>query len=263
MSLIVTVYVNDGIVMASDSRTTLTNTRKAGLKTIQNNFPLSDSTFKTFLCANNCGISACGAASYNNKPIAGYIENFMEEQVQNNTEINEMPQLLLDYFDRLDKDAVAIFHVCGYEKRDGKLIQHAYRVITGTNKSVKDMINPGDHGAFWNGETTVMAKLLKGQIINPSYISADNLNLQLDNDPPTIIKKAIVIDATTVEIYDDANIAWDYMSLQDAIDFSRYAIETTVKTMQFQSVAKTVGGPIDILTITPNGGKWIKHKKIS
>lgn len=52
------------------------------------------------------------------------------------------------------------------------------------------------------------------------------------------------------------------MSLQDAIDFSSYAIETTVKTMQFQSVAKTVGGPIDILAITPNGVKWIKHKKI-
>lgn len=263
MSLIVTVYVNDGIVMASDSRTTLTNTRRTGSKTIQNNFPLSDSTFKTFLCSNDCGISACGAASYNNKPIAGYIENFIEEQIHNNTDINEMPKLLLDYFDRLDKDTVAIFHVCGYEKKDGKLMQHAYRVVTGANKSVKDMINPGTHGAFWNGETTVMAKLLKGQIINPNYISVDNLNLQLGEAPPAIIKKAIVIDATTVEIYDDTDIAWDYMSLQDAIDFSRYAIETTVKTMQFQSVAKTVGGPIDILTITPNGGKWIKHKKIS
>ena len=79
MSLIVTVYVNDGIIMASDSRSTLTNTIRNGNQIIQNNFPLSDATFKTFLCSNNCGISTCGAASYNNKPIAGFIEKFIQD----------------------------------------------------------------------------------------------------------------------------------------------------------------------------------------
>lgn len=71
-----------------------------------------------------------------------------------------------------------------------------------------------------------------------------------------------MLDSAKIESYSDANIAWDLMSLQDAIHFAKYAIETTIQTMQFQSVAKTVGGPIDILTITPNGAKWIKHKKL-
>ena len=55
MSLIVTIYVNDGIIMASDSRSTLTNTIKEGNSTIINQFPLSDSTFKTFLLRQDTG----------------------------------------------------------------------------------------------------------------------------------------------------------------------------------------------------------------
>lgn len=262
MSLIVTACVNDGIVMASDSRSTLTSTTTNGMQTIQNNFPLSDSSFKTFLCPNNCGISTCGAASYNNKPIAGYIENFIEEQIKKETSINEIPQLLLTYFDQIDQNAVTIFHVCGYEKNNGKLIRHAYRVVTGPNKGVTEMIASDGQGAFWNGEVSCLTKLLSRQIVNPQFIEVDNLVLQLNGATPVNINKALVIDANAVEAYDKANIAWEYMSLQDAIDFSRYAIETTVKTMQFQSVAKTVGGPIDILIITPNGARWIKHKKI-
>ena len=47
-------------------------------------------------------------------------------------------------------------------------------------------------------------------------------------------------------------IAWNFMTLQDAIDFVRYAINITIETMRFSNVNKTVGGPIDILVITPN-----------
>lgn len=207
MSLIVTAFVNDGIVMASDSRSTLTNTITNGTQTIQNNFPLSDSTFKTFLCVNNCGISTCGAASYNNKPIAGYIENFIEEQIKKDTSINEMPQLLLAYFDKIDKNAVTIFHVCGYEKNDAKLIRHAYRVITGASKSVTEMIQSDRGGAFWNGEVSCLAKLFSSQIVNPQFMEVDNLVLQLNGAAPININKALVMDANTIEAYDKYDIA--------------------------------------------------------
>ena len=79
MSLIVSVYVNEGIVMASDSRLTLTIPNQIiGPIVAENAIPFSDSTYKTFSCPNGSGISACGNASYNNKPIAGYIEQFID-----------------------------------------------------------------------------------------------------------------------------------------------------------------------------------------
>lgn len=261
MSLIVTVYVNDGIVMASDSRTTLTNSVVVNNTLVKNNFPLSDTTFKTFLCKNGCGISTCGDASYNNRPIAGLLERFIETELSSTTPVTEMPQKLLDYLDKYDSSRVSIFHVCGYEKQDNRMVQHAFRVISGNNKSSIDIIQNDSHGAIWDGETVTLTKVLKNQIINPRTIDVNNLSLKT-GEQSIIIPSAIVIDKSTAERYPDAVIAWDLMSIQDAIDFAKYAIETTIKTMQFQSVAKTVGGPIDILTITANGAKWIKHKKI-
>ncbi len=52
------------------------------------------------------------------------------------------------------------------------------------------------------------------------------------------------------------------MPIQDAIDFSIYAIKTTIDTMRFQARPKTVGGPIDVLLITPEGARWIRRKEL-
>jgi hypothetical protein len=52
------------------------------------------------------------------------------------------------------------------------------------------------------------------------------------------------------------------MSLQDAIDFSIYAIRTTIDTMRFQARPKNVGGPIDVLVLTPDETKWIQRKAL-
>lgn len=261
MSLIVTVYVNDGIIMASDSRTTLTNTLKEGGSTIVNNFPLSDSTFKTFLCCNNCGISTCGAASYNNKPIAGFIEKFFKDFIKKETPVMDMPQMLLDYFDKINNKSVSVFHVCGYENKDGGVQQHIYRVVTGEKKMINEIPN-ATQGAYWDGEIATLEKLLQAQIIEPKTFNVKDLTLKVE-EKDVLFPDALVINAQSAIIYNRANIAFEYMSLQDAIDFAKYAIETTVKTMQFQSVAKTVGGPIDILSITPSGAKWVKHKQIT
>jgi hypothetical protein len=39
-------------------------------------------------------------------------------------------------------------------------------------------------------------------------------------------------------------------------------MEATINTMRFQTRAKTVGGPIDVLVIYPNKTEWVKQKKL-
>ena len=59
-----------------------------------------------------------------------------------------------------------------------------------------------------------------------------------------------------------ALIIWDTMSLQDAIDFTIYAIQTTIDTMRFQARPKNVGGPIDVLLFTTSEKpRWIQSKE--
>ena len=57
-------------------------------------------------------------------------------------------------------------------------------------------------------------------------------------------------------------IIWDAMHLQDAIDFSRFAIQSTIDAMRFQARPKNVGGPIDVLVLTPDGARWRKSKEL-
>lgn len=57
-------------------------------------------------------------------------------------------------------------------------------------------------------------------------------------------------------------IMWGYFTLQDAIDFARYAVETTIQTMRFKKVVETVGGDVDILVITPEKTKWLQKAEI-
>jgi hypothetical protein len=51
------------------------------------------------------------------------------------------------------------------------------------------------------------------------------------------------------------------MTIQDAIDFAIYAVRTTIDTMRFQARPKNVGGPVDVLLISPDEPpRWIQRK---
>ena len=64
MSFLIAVHVNEGIVLASDRRTTYTNTQTCGDTIIQRiGIHTTNSTDKTFPCPNGAGISTCGDAS--------------------------------------------------------------------------------------------------------------------------------------------------------------------------------------------------------
>lgn len=77
MSLIVTVWTTEGIVMGSDSRISFSSQIAPNIPVNIQTGHYFDTQEKTFLCPNNCGISTCGAASLQNKNIAGYIYDFV------------------------------------------------------------------------------------------------------------------------------------------------------------------------------------------
>ena len=89
MSLIITIHTNEGILMASDSRTTFNKQDfsplpdgKGAIITDWQGIHYSDTTYKTFLAPNNVGISTCGAAAINGIPVTGYIEDFLHTKIK-------------------------------------------------------------------------------------------------------------------------------------------------------------------------------------
>ena len=233
MSLIICVYVKEGIVLASDSRTcynkTEGNVNFVGVHS-------TNTTNKTFLCPNNAGISACGDASIQGKPISGFIEAFIREKIKKETDIEEMPILIKEYFKNLEANLKSTFIIAGYKKEGEKDVQKIYRVRT--HMEAIEMVNTSaGQGALWDGEVLTLTKLL-----TPVY--AKNPNTGAFEPMPI------------------PEFAWNYYTLQDAIDFAKYGIKTTMDTMRFQIAIESVGGPIDILIIRPGEAEWLERKEL-
>ncbi len=234
MSFIITVYTNEGIIMASDSRTTYTNTLKGKDGTVIQRIgvQITDTTYKTFVCNSRIGLSTCGTASINSMPIAGFIENFISEKVTEESSVEEVAQNLLESFAQYSPIPATNFIVAGYNINDLK--QHINRVHIASKNIIP--VNTDIPGVIWDGETNTFQRLVKDVALkNPDGSYSD------------------------IQFF---SIGFNYFTLQDAINFAEYAVDATIKTMSFQDCVKTVGGPIDILAIKPSGAFWIQRKEL-
>ena len=169
-----------------------------------------------------------------NKPITGYIKEAIRK-IHSDTPVSRVPEILVDYFSKQSSVPNTYFIVAGYEKDSEEVHQKLYRVYL-NNARLIIPIDTFAQGAIWDGETSTLTRLVQ----NVALINKDG----------------------TYSAQPRNEILWNYFTLQDAVDFARYAVETTINTMRFTKVIKTVGGNIDILVITPDETKWIQKTEI-
>lgn len=237
MTFIITLYVREGIVMASDSRLTFhSKQQEEDSQIIQLAVGLTDSHQKLFLGAGNIGIATFGAAEVEGVPIAGYIESFMDEYLaQGDYSVEEVPPTILEYFRALPGPPNAGFIVAGYQTVEGIAEQHVWETLVGI-ENVKKVNKPNTYGAWWRGETDILARLVQPV----GHQGAEG----------------------TFKPLPHYHIQWRFFTLQDAIDYAIYAVRATIDTMRFQPRPKTVGGPIDVLVIKPNEAFWVQRKAL-
>jgi len=238
MSLVVSVYTREGIVMAADSRLTLTYPRNIeGQQPHTVSVTTSDSARKLFLTHNHVGISTFGDAAINGAPVAGVIESFIVENLDGTDySPKETAGALLQYLTDLGVSQVTNFHVAGYRHGDSGFAQEVL-FLDLKAQTVTQMNTVGVQGANWGGEIDVFQRLVN-----------DVLLAGINGAAPTQIPSF--------------GIPFEWFTLQDAIDFSNFAIKATIDTMRFQAREKTVGGPVDVLVITPADSRWIAQKQL-
>lgn len=236
MSFLIAVYVNEGIVLASDRRTTYSNTVEVEGNVIQRfGVHTTNSTDKTFMCPNGAGISTCGEASLQGSPITGYIQEAIRTQISEDCDVEEIPNILIRYFHELPTVPNTNFIVAGYKSENEKKVQKVYKVNVKT--SAITVVDTTSQGATWDGETLTLTRLL----LNVALVDQNGNCSPLPFEP----------------------ISFEYFTLQDAVDFARYAVETTIQTMHFKNVVETVGGKVDILVITPDETRWLQKAELS
>jgi hypothetical protein len=251
MTLAIVVYVPDGIIMASDSRQSLMmnvpqpNGTALPLETVN-----SDNNYKTFLLSYppqetaqkkwQVGISTFGQDMLGGVSMASHMLKFYQERLQETETVETIANKLREYFVSKFPGVVTGFHIAGYDVENRISLPRVYSCSVDQNLvAVRNKTPDGNvfFGASWSGQIDVLASIL-----NPSLMRQPNGQIQETPKPP---------------------IVWDTMQLQDAIDFAIFAIKTTSDTIRFQARPKNVGGPIDILAITPEKGAfWIYRKEL-
>lgn len=241
MSFVIAIYVKEGIVLASDSRTTFNSTKtlppqkEGDLPSVVNQLGvhISDTNYKSFVTTNHVGITTCGDASIKGLPITGYIESFIREY--DSADVETIANALLPYFKTIEPNLKSVFTVAGYKYvKENQYEQKVY--VINTQRGTVEALNTTAQGAHWDGETDVLIRLIQPLCVKQE--KGPHLDLP------------------------QYNIPWNFFTLQDAIEFAEYATKVTIDTMKFQERVKTVGGPIDILVLKPNSHQWIAHKEL-
>ena len=231
MSLVVSVYVPSGIVMAADSRMSVLRTedRAEGEEKyrLQQQLVLSDSASKVVaLTKVAAGISCYDSGVIDNQPVDSHVRRFEEEAITPGDDVLTVADKFLAYFKERAPNAGIGFHVAGY-RIEGKASVPYVLVGHTTREPGVRRVNARDDGVVQYGIGRAGDVLVANRLI-------DEKNLPL----------------------------FDAMPLQDAVDYAMHLIRTTIETMRFEPRYPSVGGPIDVLVVNPDGMQWVQRKHL-
>ena len=226
MSLIIGVYIPTGIILSGDSRTT--GTLPSRIPNPQN--PKQNLTVHTNIVVSDFTnkifkiYDRFGIATFGNSHINNLpIAHFIEQFEVSNT----APTTTTD----LAAELLAYFRAFNPAPATGFLVagyDNNEQYIFGIDVTNKTIIRHNftiqqTFGLAWGGDSDIVVRLISNQ---------------------------------------NSMQAFEVMNLQDAIDYSRHLIRTTIDQMRFETRFPTVGGNIDTLLITNGSTEFIDLKKL-
>lgn len=234
MSLVVAVYVPTGIALSADSRTTGTITQQATQVAgpnagqpvaVQTQIVLSDSADKLFIVFGRFVVGTFGDALVESMPIAHYVEQFELASTSAPATTQGCAEQLAAYFRALEPVPKCGFIITGYDRNEPFVF--GADIATGGVERVN--VHQGDpsrrdYGIVRGGDAAVVNRLLSDPQFNPPFAA---------------------------------------MNLQDAVDYSRHLIRSSIDQMRFEPRFPTVGGAIDTAVVTPRGARFLRHKELS
>jgi hypothetical protein len=260
MSIIVSVKLNDGIVMAADSATTF--------------FKDTGEAFQRYEHANKIvnlvkglpiGVMTCGSGGIGNASIDALLKDLRvrlsangEQALDKNSYTMEVvASLLRDFFGEKATaagfKAFLILRVCGYSA--GRPLPEVWQICLSDGQCFGPISvqKEEDMGPRWNGEQEALDRLILGipsalgeAALKENILTKEQLDAAIPKLYPHVVEPLIMNAAP----------------IQDAVDLARYMVETTEGFVRFSiKRAKTVGGAVEIAAITKHEGfKWVQRK---
>lgn len=255
--------MNDGVVIAADSATTMSQLTSSGSNNIMNIYNNANKVFNLHKKL-PVGLITWGLGNIGSSSISTLIKDFRQKICKENTiDVNEytVQQFAESFYNFIYTDRyykwglknVMGFLIVGYSKNSDHPEEWLIQIEQDGECSGPLLVGGHNYtGCRWYGQPEAITRLLRG------HSGALELILHQANIPQEQINTVMQLTANNLS----APIISPAMPIQDAIDIAKFLIETTINYIKFMpGEFQTVGGPIEIAAITKHEGfKWINRK---
>ncbi len=275
MTIAISIKVNDGVVLAADSATTLLALDpQHGAPVVVNVYNSANKVFNLRkglpIGVITWGAGNIGAASISTllKDLRQRLSSAQETHHDWVIEENQYSVLTIAdkvrqfFFDEKYTPAFAQvpeeirpvlgFIVAGYSSGSNFAEEYLIQIQNGKCAPPLALRSAEQTGLTWNGEIEAITRLIVG--FSPSLPMWFKQVTQMADEQLQVF----VADMQQVM---QAALVQPAMPIQDAIDLADFLVQTAIQYSRFAPGAQTVGGPIEIAAITKHEGfKWIKRK---
>lgn len=273
MTIALSLKVNDGVVLATDSASTLVAQQPIGPPAVVQVYNNANKVFNLRkglpVGAITWGAGAIGRSSTSSL-LKDLRRRFAGDDVHHSswrldhqtytieavaTKLKEMiyDELYLPEFSSWPTKPTLGFVVAGYSAGGDMAEEWRVDISSDGSCSGPSVVRAVDQcGITWNGEPEAIGRLILGY--SPALPSVLEHQLGV---PPAQLQPAMQILSQQLQ----AQVISDSMPIQDAIDLAYFLVDLTEKFSRFTPGSATVGGPIEVAAITRHEGfKWVHRK---
>jgi hypothetical protein len=269
MTIAISLKVNDGLVLAADSASTLSE--QAGVVNVYNHANKIFNLRKGLpVGAVTWGAGGIGTSSISTlaKDLrsrfegteADYLDWELDPEKYTIEEVKKRVQEFFygeqyfsataDWPEDVEKPSLG-FVVAGYSS--GEPLAEEYQ-FTIENGELQEQPTRGkeESGVSWNGQPEAITRLIYGIGGAMPQVLEQDLGVPSDQVPQAM---EVITQRLGIDLVHAA------MPFGDAIDLAKFLVDLTVNFSRFIDGAPTVGGPIEVAAISKHEGfKWIKRK---
>jgi hypothetical protein len=269
VTIAISIKINDGLVLATDSASTLIGQAPDGRLHVLSVYNHANKLFnlrKGFpIGAMTWGAGSIGQASLstvvkdlrqkfsddNNAEWRISKENYTVEAVANKLKEFVYDDLYKKAFPKQPQPSLG-FMVAGFSAGKPMAEEFQIDIENGRCTGPRQLRKPEESGVTWAGEPEALNRFIMGH----SAVLAGLLQQHLNVDPANMARAMAAVQQQI-----QLPVVMPAMPLQDAIDLARFMVELTVKFSRYRPGAPTVGGPIEIAAISKHEGfRWVQRK---
>jgi 20S proteasome alpha/beta subunit len=262
MSLGIVIKSPEGIVLAAESRVTLTVNGQNGQPSHMVNFDNATKLFSFKSPHNHIGVVTYGQAAIGQRTAHSFVPEFESSLPNERLSVADMAQQISEFYMEQWNEIMSAdyqgpnmtFIVAGFN--EGEPYGRVFLLdLPRKIDPVEQQAAISDFGITWGGQREIVDRLIQGYDHRVIPIISQSLNLNPQQQQQL---EALLIQNLQLPI------PLNVMALQDCINLAKLFLRTTIETQELTIGVRGCGGPIEVAVIKRQEElTFIRHKSIN